>query len=158
MHYICIVIIGDCSNYFCLPSKRPSMKTYLIPVIICLTSLISSSPVSGQSKWSGWQVVQGHSQLQYRLSTAKPSEDGKRTGYYVEVKNESGQRVWFTLYLIPSVQSDRHQSQITLKPATRSVVGLFWASSLQEGFPDVQFEQIRYEPAGDLMSTVAGPK
>lgn len=134
------------------------MKTTIVPILLCVFTLFGNIPAKGQTRWSAWQTVKGNSTLQYRLAFARTNEEKDKSGYYVEVKNEADQRVWFSLYLSPSAQADRNDGKITLKPGTRSVVGLFWASTLQEGFPDAQFDHIRFEPVSDLMTTVAGPK
>ncbi|MBN8704604.1 MAG: hypothetical protein J0L62_01910 [Bacteroidetes bacterium] len=120
------------------------------PIKLITSSLfllfITSSPVLAQKDWSEWKEDPSNPELLYRISFAKADEVENKAGYFVEIKNESENRAWFTFKLFPEAGEKRGKSLTTLKPSTQSVIGIYWSNAVTGTVPTGIFMNVKFEP------------
>lgn len=120
------------------------------PIKLITSSLfllfITSSPVLAQKDWSEWKEDPSNPELLYRISFAKADEVENKAGYFVEIKNESDNRAWFTFKLFPEAGEKRGKSLTTLKPTSQSVIGIYWTNAVTGTVPTGLFMNVKFEP------------
>lgn len=122
------------------------MKTGKKLVLFLILAIVNSTPLFAQKEWTPWKEYPNDPNLSYRISFAKADEVENKAGYYVEIKNESASRAWFTFILSPEADDNGTNSQTTLKPGTKSVVGIFWTKAVIGTVPAGKFMNVKFEP------------
>lgn len=119
---------------------------YKTIISFLLLSVVFSSAAYAQKEWTPWKEHPTEPSLSYRISFAKADEVENKAGYYVEIRNESANRAWFTFMLSPEADENSVKSLTTLKPGTKSVIGIFWTKAVIGTSPSGQFFNVRFEP------------
>lgn len=122
------------------------MSSYKTMISLFLLSVLNFSVLYAQKEWSAWKEHPTEPHLAYRISFAKADEVENKAGYYVEIRNESENRAWFTFMLSPAAEENKVKSLTTLKPGTKAVIGIFWTKAVIGTNPVGQFLNVKFEP------------
>jgi len=127
------------------------MKTGFVSLLFLTLFTISSN---AQSNWSEWKSYPDQEGLQYRMAFHQNDIETNRSGYFVEVRNETLDKVWFQFKLYPSDEKDK-RGQTTLKPNSKSVIGIYWVDA--EVKPEGIFLNVRFEKQDPVAITANDP-
>lgn len=116
------------------------ITTFLFLLFMANTSVLA------QKEWSEWKEDASNPGLSYRISFAKADDVENKAGYYVEIRNDSDNRAWFTFKLFPDAGEKRGKSLTTLKPASKSVIGIYWTTAVTGTVPTGIFLNVKFEP------------